>query len=203
MITLDEDLLEGDLEAFSKSFEEIVDAESVNILVELAAGARDDLRSLDESAGHNALAGMWTYDVGQTPDGAEAEVYSGAETVTFFNRTSSQSSGRVKSSLYPIQGTRLLAILEGGAGEHDIFPGTVNPNAKAITIPVPGSEERSKALLRKFGPTPLEDGDTIFRSGVHHPGVAAENHVSMTLEEILLTLDEQADLVAQRVSDRF
>ena len=189
MITLDTETLSSDLKAFMDSFEAAADAEAVDILVEMAAAARDELRDLDDRAGHDALATMWTYDVGPTEDGAEAEVYSGAENVTFFNRTSSQAGGRIQSSLYPIEGLRLLAILEGGAAEHDIFPGTINENARALTIPIPGSEERSKALLRQHGPTPLDPGDTIFRSAVHHPGVAAENHVAMTTEQMLLTLD--------------
>lgn len=209
MIAIDENLLAADLRAFVESFTKAVELESLAAATEMADRAQTSLRSLDEGAEHHALAQMWTYNVSPTDDGAQAEVFSAAEDVLFFNRTSARGLGRVTSSLYPVQGSRILAILEGGAKAHDIFPGTVKPDAKALTIPIPGSEERSVELLRKHGPGPLAaptvgvGGDTKLRSSVHHPGVAPEGHIEMTAEFVLQWCDSIADETAQRIAARF
>lgn len=179
---IDQEILADDLSDFMASFTGAIDVESVIVLRDLASSAQDQLKQLDSDAGHHALSLMWTYSLDPNDDGAKAEVFSEAEEMIFLNRTGSFESGRPKSPLYPIQGNRLLAILEGGAEAHQIIAGTVNPMAKMLSIPTP--------------PT------TTYRKSVEHPGVVANEHIEMTGEAIEGTLDQAADTSAQNVADR-
>jgi hypothetical protein len=187
MISLNEDLLFADVDAFLATAASALADEAMVIATEIAGHASTTLRALDEDAGHDALAPLWTFDVELTPDGARAEVFSAAEEITFFNRTGAQRS---KSSLYPILGTRLLAILEGGAAAHPIEAGTVNPAAKALSIPIPGRRR-----------TP--GGDAWYPRMVNHPGAKAEHHVEMTFEQMMNWAESVAEMGADRIAARF
>jgi len=184
---------EPDAAAFLAAFERAVSLEAFKLVDLLAERAESQMRDFEDRLGHHVLSGLWTHDTVETADGAMAEVWSTAEQVTFFNRTTSARDGRVKSSVYPIDGKRLLAILEGGASEHGIAP---RKPGGILTIPLRGTEELRREM-RHRGPAAPEPGDTSFRKAVDHPGV----HANENLATVALMIEQAAASYADNAGD--
>jgi hypothetical protein len=172
-----------DVARWTRGFDEAAQAQSARTLEHLADAAVRQLRDLDNKLGHHGLAELWEHtDVYQGDGGLEITVFSGAETMTFFNKGWDTSGNRVKSDVHSIQGQQLLEILEGGATRHDI------PLSLAKVMALPGSEGRQVFLL------PAGRGVT------DHPGVKPNNNVQQTAETIEQGLEATGNELAKNIS---
>lgn len=185
--------------------------ESLRAVRDMSRWAAARLKERDLEQDHEVLGPLWT-TAGpvETSGGAvTGETLSRAEDRTFYNKTSTPDTGRVTSTKYPVEGAMLLRILEGGAAAHRIAPLTGHGGgplrSSVLTIPLPGSEARTKAWLRTFGPgsfLPPAAGDTRFAEVVSHPGVKANHNVRDVGAELERGLDVWAASIAERVAVR-
>jgi hypothetical protein len=193
---------ESDTADFLASFEQAISSEAIKCVELLGQRAEAQMRDFEERAGHHALSQLWTHDSAETATGAICEVWSAAEQVTFFNRTTSATGGRIKSSKYPVEGEALLAILEGGARQHPIKPR--DPRG-ILTIPLRGTEERG--TMRRYkggfdpnvGPQAPADGDTEFRKEVQHPGVVGNGNLATVADLVEQAAQTYADAAADDI----
>ena len=180
---------------FRRGFELAVRAVPPRAVEFLARKAVNQLREFDRRLGHRGLADLWTYQVRATSDGAWARVHSKAEEMVFYNKTTHPMLGRERSTVYPVPGPRLLAILEGGAKAHPIRP----RRSPWLTVPVNGFERRTaehKARHGRFSFLNPDPGyyenhtteDVSFRRRVEHPGVRPNRNVQATEAMLLAAL---------------
>jgi hypothetical protein len=180
-----------DVDRMARGLDLAVRAEAVRLLDHLATMAIRQLQTFDRELGHEALAELWDHTpVVETQDTLSMEVFSHAEDMIFYNKTSRADIGRVHSSKYFIEGDRLLAILEGGARPHSISA----TGGGLLAIPLPGTESAAKSHVAAHGPgsyLPSTYGDTVFQEHVDHPGVQANQNIETTREMIEQGLDAE------------
>ncbi len=181
-------------------------------LIQWAGGQGvQSLHDLDMSQGHKELAQMWDFsEPEKLSDGSwTADIFSHAEEMTFFDKTSRAGVGRVTSSKYPIQGKSLLAILEGGAKIHDIPA----HNGSTLAFPKPGYEEM--VLARSHGIGDYTPGIThkvdvgngekehpfAFPTFVKdHPGVVGNANIEKTDDELEREMDKWCEAAEELVA---
>lgn len=197
------ELSQEDVERFKSEFEAVAKDSSAESLARMGHVAVENLRSLDESLGHHYLASQW--DATDPVDDGESvyvDVFSHAEDETFYNAGWDASGNRVqRDPRFPVPGRMLLAILEGGAQAHYIFPRSANK----LIVPVPGIAERTTKFQKQYGfaynHTP--DGrDVAHAEDVVHPGVVANDNIANTAELIEIGLDTFGEGLAEDIAVR-
>lgn len=191
---------QDDVDRMIAQFRAAIRAAGAHVLERVTSAAVEHLAKLERDAGREFLAEQWT----ATPpvpfgDGLIATVFSEAESLTFYNKTSRQDVGRVRGTRHWIKGDSLLGILEGGARAHFILPEV----GEFLTIPLPGTEARTSAFVKEHGPgsfLPSEEGDTRFARKVFHPGVQGAHHVEATRQMIEEKLPELAGEAADQIA---
>jgi hypothetical protein len=189
-----------DVTRLSRGFAIAVQAEAERTLEHLSNAAIRQLGDFDEALGHHYLASLWTHTAAvEAADGTYMEVYSLAEDMTFYDKSSTGATGRTRSSKYPIAGEQLLQILEGGARPHPIAPR--DPRG-VLALPLPGSESRTREFVQRHGPgsfLPSEVAD--FRDFVaNHPGVEPNQNIARTRTMIELGLETYAEAAASSIA---
>jgi hypothetical protein len=173
------DFNEEDIRRITSGFAEAVAQQSSLTLEHLADMAVQSLYHLDYQLGHRALAELWTHSaVVPEEDGLQVIVFSEAEKMRFWNKTTSKDGDRVPSDVHFIEGEALLNILEGGAQAHTY-----------------GARLASRLLFPHS-----QTGQLVSPLQVKHPGVKANENMQQTAEIIMNELDAIGTEAAERIS---
>lgn len=194
---------QDDLAAVESEIQDAIQKSGTSLLQNLGEMGVKMLRDAEESDGHLELADLWDMtEVETQADGSLLlEVYSHAENMTFFDKTSRPGLGRVKSSRYPIEGDYLLELLEAGAKRHPIEPVMAN----VLAFPRRGFEESTVAVstgIEEF--TPGSDLEQfVFSMGHIHPGFQGSHNIENTSDAMEQKLDGMADDAATNIANAF
>jgi len=168
-------------------------AASAKAMVEaMAEFAVRNLANIDKADGRKMLSRLWRYlpITALATGGAQTEVYSLAEKMTFYAK--SGVSDRKRDNRYPISGERLLGLLIGGVKKHRISARSPN---KMLAFPAVAGRKQSDTGGLAITGQGLEGArhrtsrayDTaIVAKAVSHPGYVGSNSINATRQLLLL-----------------
>lgn len=208
MPTLRVTLVRSDIERLTRGFGRAIRAQSLRVVNHLSETGVKFLYRLERGQGHDTLAKFWTARPARpTPRGAEGEIYSKAEGMTFFSRTGRE---RRRSPKYPIKGYALLRLLERGGPSHVISPrarGLGKRRALAFESRRGISASRSvgqavtlKGVEQGRWDDPNRQAGSIFTGRVWHPGFAGNHNIRITRMLLERQLRSAAGDLARRVT---
>ena len=165
-----------DIDAFARAFDQNAKRGAARVVKEIADVAKRYLFREYHDQGWRDLARLWdNTSIRVVGTAVETEVYNRIEGQKVWGRTTRTDLGRVRTTKYWIDGSRLVSILEYGAKPHRIAANDSPASFLAFPSANSNLDSRTFKYVKKNGPgsflTPSK-GDIRFVRSVLHPGVS-------------------------------